>query len=393
MTVTRRYYANAAPQRTLASGITSSATSCAISGTFTGWPTQFPFFAALEYGTANVEIVSVTNIVGTTATIARGQGGTVAISHNAGSTMDQVAVAQDFDEANAHAVATSGVHGVASTIVGTTDAQTLTNKTLTSPTINTPTVTGGTYSDVLHTGDNSNAALKGKAASGGRALETQDSTGTTKLTVDGDTGNVSTPGSVTSGAQTVNGNETVNGNQTVTGTANVTGTATVGNLSTAGTVSASGAATAASFTASGNGVAAGVIQPKSYTNQAAATTALPSPQTGALVYLTAPTGGPDAGVFVWNGSAWKRHAPLIQTGTGSITLHAGNLSETLPVTFPTTFNGTPVVLLQSNGIEDFILEVNSPGASGYTIRVWSASGTTPGIDHSVAYTWIAFGQQ
>lgn len=46
------------------------------------------------------------------------------------------------DWANAHEIATTGVHGVTGNIVGTTDTQTLTNKTLTSPTINGAALSG-----------------------------------------------------------------------------------------------------------------------------------------------------------------------------------------------------------------------------------------------------------
>lgn len=159
----RRYYANNAPQRTLASQITSGATSCTVSGTFSGWPTSFPFYAALDIGTASFEIVSVTNIVGSTATIVRAQDGTAAISHPAGATLDQVVVRQDFDEANAHVNANTGVHGVSGSVVGTSDSQTLSNKTLSSPTLT------GTMNGAGAINTTGNIATSGTVSAGGSA--------------------------------------------------------------------------------------------------------------------------------------------------------------------------------------------------------------------------------
>lgn len=272
--MTRRFYANAAPQVTLASSITSGATSLTISGTFAGWPVSFPYFAALDYGTASMELVLVTNVVGSVATITRAQDGTAAISHAAGATLDQVFVRQDLDEANAHVNATSGAHGISGSFVGTSDSQTLTNKTLTNPTvnganvsgtwagtlaasgltltspiINTPNANAGTWANGVNTGDATHAALVGKATTaGGKTLSLTNSSSVEKLSVD-DAGKLT------------------------------------------------------AFT-----VTAGLV-PSTFTTEASATVSLPSPTAETIVWLTAPTGGGPAGPYYWTGSAWAMVTP------------------------------------------------------------------------------------
>jgi hypothetical protein len=57
------------------------------------------------------------------------------ISDNAHITYATLAAALGGGDIGIHAALTSGTHGVTGNIVGTTDAQTLTNKTLTTPTI------------------------------------------------------------------------------------------------------------------------------------------------------------------------------------------------------------------------------------------------------------------
>lgn len=273
---TRRHYVNNAPQQLLSAQITSGALSLTVPS-FAGWPTQFPFFGTLELGTVNEEIVSVTNIVGSTATIVRGQDGSTAISHLAGATFDFTVVSLDLDEANAHTSSNSGVHGVSGNVVGTSDVQTLSNKTLSAPTV-TGTLAGAseTLSGTLSVSGTS--TLAGVNASGAVAV---------------------------AGA--------------LTATAAGTGLAVTNNETVGGTLAVTGAVTGASFTASGNGAVTGLVVPKSYANQAAAPA---SPATGTIVYLTAPTGGYPAGPFQFNGSIYLPLNP------GSVRFRATTKSAT-----------------------------------------------------------------
>ena len=136
------FYSNIASPTTLSGNINNSVTSCTVAST-TGWPGTTPYIIALDFATANEELVKVTANAAGTLTIVRAFGGTSAVSHSTGAAVRHVYNAQDATDFRTHEAATSAAHGIAGSFVGTTDAQTLTNKTLTAPAISAPTITGG----------------------------------------------------------------------------------------------------------------------------------------------------------------------------------------------------------------------------------------------------------
>ena len=149
--MTRRY-SSVSTETTLASAISSSATTMIVA---TGTASAFmggvgltvgnvdQFTIAIDPDTINEEIVFVTNVNSDTLTIVRGRAGTSAITHAGGATVKHVLTSDDL------VYFTTGVDS-AVTLTGT---QTLTNKTLTAPTIstivNTGTITLPTSTDTL----------------------------------------------------------------------------------------------------------------------------------------------------------------------------------------------------------------------------------------------------
>lgn len=126
-------YSNTAQDSALTAGVTASTTILAVSGT-TGFPATVPYTLALEPGTASEELVSVTGVAGLNLTVTRGYDNTSGVAHSAGAVLRHVHSAKDFADSRTHEAATSGVHGITGALVGTTQAQTLTNKDLSSGT-------------------------------------------------------------------------------------------------------------------------------------------------------------------------------------------------------------------------------------------------------------------
>jgi hypothetical protein len=156
--MTTRKYSSRSQQTTLSAAITSTATTATVvsATSLLGGvtvPAGQTFTVVIDPDTALEEIVDISNYSsGNTLTISRGIDGPTpgtGSAHSAGAQVRHMAIGRDYREANTHIEASSGVHGLSGSVVGTTDTQTLTNKTLTSPTITGTGAIAGTFTGNL----------------------------------------------------------------------------------------------------------------------------------------------------------------------------------------------------------------------------------------------------
>ena len=169
-----RQYSSISVETTLASTISSSATtmtvatgtgSALLGGVTLAAGNVDQFTVAIDPDTTNEEIVFVTGSSSDTFTIVRARAGTSGVQHTSGATVKHVLTSDDLNafKASISPVANVGFAGSTSgsttvqatavagtttltlpaatdTLVGKATADTLTNKILTSPTLNTPTI-------------------------------------------------------------------------------------------------------------------------------------------------------------------------------------------------------------------------------------------------------------
>lgn len=337
--MTAHNYTNTASASALDAPLNSSATSFSVTP-YTGYP-SVPYWILVDRDTPSAEVMEVTAVASSTLAVVRGQGGTAATSHSAGSTVEHIIPAGVPQASEAHVEATGGVHGVTGALVGTSSAQTLTSKTYQGAHthIYSSAVPAGVPAGYLVTADTT-ATRDGFVANNTAAdsnyrgfLLSQSGSprveafydGTVKVTPSG----AATRPGIESTTSLKSATAQVTGNATVGGTLGVTGALTGSAAVQGATVASTGAMTAGTglTVTSGNVVLSGSNARLQFPSSASGN----GTATGQVRYR-------NGSLEAWNGSRWVGHLGSGFTGSnvsfGSFTLSSGTNTVLSSALFP-----------------------------------------------------------
>lgn len=117
----QRHYSSTAAAMQLQGSVNGSSATLTVDKVV-GLPASTPFTVVIDPGTEVEEIVTVTNVAGTTLTVIRGEDGTAGVPHSGGAVVRHMVTARDLREPQQHIAATSDVHGVTGSIAARLEA-------------------------------------------------------------------------------------------------------------------------------------------------------------------------------------------------------------------------------------------------------------------------------